>query len=239
MDIDQTSQTSEDSPQPFQVSSTVWMVPCVIDHKTHTFVPLPMSSFPAASECPELKAKWTKQEDRVLQGLVEQRGIKAWALVAQTVNQLIHSGQKIRRGKQCRERWLNHLNPGLKKGCWTPAEDLQVLVQQREMGNRWSDIAKSLPGRNENSVKNRWKSMVRKATKSLPAGSDVTEALISEKKEQESASSLPSLTPLTASSTPSAAFAVRLPSFLHIQTQIAPSDHTRQMSSEQWPWLHY
>jgi len=238
MDIDQTSQTSEDSPQPYQVSNTLWMVPCVIDRKTTTFSPLPLPSFSAASDCPHLKVKWTKHEDRALEGLVQQRGTKAWALVAQTLNQLLHSGQKMRRGKQCRERWLNHLNPELKKGSWTAAEDLLVLVQQREMGNRWSEIAKSLPGRNENSVKNRWKSMLRKAEKSLPPGTDVVEALISAKQKQDS-SPLPSLTPLTASSTPSTAFAVRLPSILQIQTQIATSVRTTLMSFEQWPRPHY
>ncbi len=30
-------------------------------------------------------------------------------------------------GKQCRERWHNHLNPNIKKERWTDEEDLAII----------------------------------------------------------------------------------------------------------------
>jgi hypothetical protein len=65
-------------------------------------------------------------------------------------------------GKQCRERYFNHLDPSIKKSEWTPEED-QILEQsQARIGNKWCEIAKLLPGRSENSVKNRWNSAMRR-----------------------------------------------------------------------------
>lgn len=58
-------------------------------------------------------------------------------------------------GKQCRERWFNHLDPGINKGDWSEEENLFLFRAQQQFGNRWCDIAKSLPGRTENAVKNR------------------------------------------------------------------------------------
>ena len=65
-------------------------------------------------------------------------------------------------GKQCRERWYNHLNPSIKKGNWTVQEDKVLFRSQFVFGNRWSEISKLLPGRTENSVKNRFTSTAKK-----------------------------------------------------------------------------
>ncbi|XP_022897794.1 transcription factor MYB3R-2-like, partial [Olea europaea var. sylvestris] len=58
-------------------------------------------------------------------------------------------------GKQCRDRWNNHLNPEINKGAWTKEEDEVLISAHAVYGNKWAEMAKLLPGRLENSIKNR------------------------------------------------------------------------------------
>lgn len=43
--------------------------------------------------------------------------------------------------------WYNHLDPAIRKGPWTPLEDTLIYELHARIGNRWSDIAKTLNGR--------------------------------------------------------------------------------------------
>jgi len=68
----------------------------------------------------------------------------------------------VRNGKQCRERWYNFLNPEINRDPFTVEEDLEILKKRKQIGNRWSEIVKSLPGRTENNVKNRFNCLYKK-----------------------------------------------------------------------------
>ena len=79
------------------------------------------------------------QEDETLRQLVSKHGPRNWSLMAR--------GIPGRTGKSCRLRWLNQLNPNVRKGVFTPEEDAAILAAHAVYGNKWASIAKLLPGR--------------------------------------------------------------------------------------------
>ena len=81
----------------------------------------------SSSQAGLVKGPWTREEDQKIIDCIT-NNITRWSEIAERVEGRV--------GKQCRERWFNHLDPTLKKSSWTPAED-EILVQgQARFGNR-------------------------------------------------------------------------------------------------------
>ncbi|CAD8085201.1 unnamed protein product [Paramecium sonneborni] len=141
---------------------------------------------------PLQQAPWTLAEDNLLQKIISEfqsqnKGNK-WSQIATSLNKA-NDQQVHRNGKQCRERWNNHLNPNINRNPWQLSEDLDLMCQAKELGKKWALISKKLKiTRSENNVKNRFNCLIRKEKNHKSGQKDEDD----NQSEESSISNLPS-----------------------------------------------
>ena len=101
-----------------------------------------------------MKGSWTRQEDETIIAFVKANGTKKWQKLCELLPGRI--------GKQCRERWRNHLDPSINHEPWTPEEEALLEQKYREIGPRWAKIALAFEQRSDVNVKNHWTAMMNK-----------------------------------------------------------------------------
>ncbi|KAF3527168.1 hypothetical protein F2Q69_00050356 [Brassica cretica] len=104
-------------------------------------------------------------------------------------------------GKSCRLRWPNYLRPGIKRSNFTPQEEEDIIRFHSLLGNRWAAIAKIMPNRTDNDIKNHWHSCLKKRL--VRGGIDpITHEPIVKTTSSQTTSS-PTLTPSSSTTSPS------------------------------------
>jgi hypothetical protein len=102
---------------------------------------------------PHPHRRFTAEEDAILSHLLNVVCLPDWEFIASKM-----PGRTLR---QCRERWLNYLNPNLTNAPWTDQEE-EILDQKVfEFGTAWNRIRPFLPGRSKNQIRHHWASKCR------------------------------------------------------------------------------
>ena len=100
-----------------------------------------------------VKGCWSIEEDKSILELVKTFG-KSWSKISRILS--------TRNGKQIRDRYINVLDPRIKKGKFTEEEDNLLIKLYLYHGPSWSNISKHFANRTADMVKNRFHSSIKK-----------------------------------------------------------------------------
>jgi len=100
-----------------------------------------------------VKGSWSKEEDDLILQMVRTHG-KSWSKISKLL--------LTRNGKQIRDRFINVLDPEIKKGKFTEEEDNLLIKLYLNHGPRWARMAKYFPSRTADMIKNRFHSSIKK-----------------------------------------------------------------------------
>ncbi|KAJ8436025.1 hypothetical protein Cgig2_007683 [Carnegiea gigantea] len=166
------------------------------------------------------KGPWTPEEDKLLTDYVSLHGEGRWSSVARCAG-------LNRTGKSCRLRWVNYLRPGLKRSQITPQEEGIIIELHAIWGNKWSTIARYLPGRTDNEIKNYWRTHFKKKERSTRKTSERRKSQNQKPQPQQLEATKPQLTDSTGMLT------MELPSSSSEQVNQQVSQPTTQMNTKQ------
>ncbi|KAL5731530.1 hypothetical protein ACHQM5_004251 [Ranunculus cassubicifolius] len=111
---------------------------------------------PCCEDHPRLKkGPWKIAEDLKLRAYVQKNGHGNWRALPKKAGLL-------RCGKSCRLRWINYLNPDIKRGHFTQEEEDAIIKLHKSFGNKWAKITSYLPGRTDNEIKNIWNTYIKR-----------------------------------------------------------------------------
>ena len=82
-----------------------------------------------------IKRPWTEEQDQLLRDAIKKFGARNWSSVSEMI--------PTKNGKQCRERWINHIDPAINREPWTHEDDMALIEAHSRLGNRWTELGAS------------------------------------------------------------------------------------------------
>jgi hypothetical protein len=147
------SQTSfevqQDDSEPIPMSSLKPKWTSIIGHQTKTETPAPTSC-----ETTRRFERWTEFEDEMLLKAVMETGGRPYNFTWKKIATQCFCDSRTDR--QCRSRWTRIVDPRLNLAAWTEQEDTTIIQLKQQLGVTFSDIARQLPGRIPEAVRDHW-----------------------------------------------------------------------------------
>lgn len=99
------------------------------------------------------RQRWNAEEDALLQRAVHLYGAGNWTKIQRLI--------PGRTDMQCRERWVNILQPSINRGQFTQEETDRLLQLVETHGPKWSFLQTLMPGRTDNALMRHYKNIVK------------------------------------------------------------------------------